>query len=159
MPQPSSLLDCVGALPTLHSPPTSPPRPPSAPSPTRYLGLQWNSLSGELPSSIGNLRVLSALDISGNRLLGGYVPAAVWRLTSLRELWLNECIFVGTLPEDIGALTALTYLQLYGGNSFSGTLPPSLGNLTQLDTLGLQVRAPRERPRPTCPCPPSLPPC
>ena len=99
----------------------------------QWLRIQNNSLSGVIPSDIGNLAGLEMLDFSHN-LLTGVIPQSIGKLTRLHQLGLYSNYLSGHLPSSIGNLSSL--LQLYGGsNSFEGPIPPSIGNLSKL--LGL----------------------
>ncbi|GAB4840621.1 hypothetical protein Ancab_039646 [Ancistrocladus abbreviatus] len=92
--------DLVGHLPEFHNS-----------SKLEYLSLYSTGFSGNIPTSIGNLRSLTTLD------------------------WLN-CSFQGSIPHSLGQLTELTVLALTE-NNFEGWIPKSLANLTQLYWLGL----------------------
>ena len=85
------------------------------------LVLPNNRLSGELPSSLGNLAKLQILGLSGNALSG-------------------------SIPTSLGGLSKLRVVNL-SRNAFSGPLPASLSNLTNLAVLLLentQLCAPRD---------------
>jgi Leucine-rich repeat (LRR) protein len=73
--------------------------------------LNYNDLSHDLPSEIGNLLNLDGLYLYSNQ-------------------------FNSSLPTELGLLTNLTYFGLYG-NNFNGALPSELGNLEKLEFLGL----------------------
>ncbi len=68
-----------------------------------FLWLYDDSLSGEIPESIGKLTFLDTLNLSYNQL-------------------------TGNLPESIGRLTHLNWLYLYL-NQLSGMMPDSLCNI------------------------------
>ncbi|RLN25191.1 hypothetical protein C2845_PM07G00880 [Panicum miliaceum] len=89
---------------------------------------------GGLPSSsIGNLKSLSALEISGMGLVG-QIPSWAANLTSLTILRFYDCGLSGLIPSFIGALRYLRELVL-GSCMFSGEIPPHISNLTQLQIL------------------------
>ncbi|GAB4840625.1 hypothetical protein Ancab_039648 [Ancistrocladus abbreviatus] len=92
--------DLVGYLPKFHNS-----------SKLEHLILPSTRFSGNIPTSIGNLRSLTALDFS-------------------------LCSFWGSIPYLVGQLTKLTVLNL-AANNFKGRIPKSLANLTQLYWLGL----------------------
>lgn len=75
------------------------------------IDLSGNSLSGEIPLELTNLRGIQFLNMSRNYLSGG-------------------------IPKDIGNLKLLESLDL-SWNKLSGHIPPSISNLMFLDTLNL----------------------
>ncbi|XP_031098262.1 receptor-like protein 50 [Ipomoea triloba] len=123
------------------------------------LQLGITKFSGRLPESIGNLRLLSHIDLTGCSLSGA-IPASITKLTNLVELRLGGNHFSGWIPPfklfknltEIGlsnndftgeipsshwdGLNNLESLYL-DGNSFSGPIPPSLFFLPSLTTLCL----------------------
>ncbi|KAF2933492.1 receptor-like protein 7 [Oryza sativa Japonica Group] len=89
----------------------------------------------ELPSSIGELRSLTSLQLSGSGIVGE-MPSWVANLTSLETLQFSNCGLSGQLPSFIGNLKNLSTLKLYACN-FSGQVPPHLFNLTNLEVINL----------------------
>ncbi|XP_006653291.1 receptor-like protein 7 [Oryza brachyantha] len=87
----------------------------------------------ELPSSIGELRSLTSLQLSGSGIVGE-MPSWVANLTSLESLQLSNCGLSGQVPSFIGNLKNLRTLKLYACN-FSGQVPPHLFNLTNLEVI------------------------
>ena len=75
------------------------------------IDLSGNSLSGEIPSELKNLRGVQLLNMSRNHLSGG-------------------------IPKDIGNLKLLESLDL-SWNKLSGPIPPSMSNLKFLSSLNL----------------------
>ncbi|CAN6576106.1 unnamed protein product [Malus baccata var. baccata] len=75
----------------------------------RSLVLYWTNFSGSLPNSIGNLKMLSNIDIS-------------------------SCNFTGSIPSSIEELHQLVYFDL-AGNQFNGSIPSfsMAKNLTLID--------------------------
>ena len=115
------------------------------------------NLVGDIPATIGNLRNLKSLTLSGQltsipdeiwqlenletldlKTIAENEPAAIGELTNLTKLTL-ECNYVGPMPESFGNLRKLTSMTL--GSATSGakngftTLASSFGNLTELTTL------------------------
>ncbi|MBO1350644.1 MAG: putative Ig domain-containing protein, partial [Hormoscilla sp. GUM202] len=95
------------------------------------IDLPSNSLSGTLPSSLGDLGNLQELDLSENDL-SGTLPSSLGDLGNLHALDLPSNSLSGTLPSSLGDLGNLQQLDL-SDNSLSGTLPSSLGNLQDLN--------------------------
>ncbi|KAL5704069.1 non-specific serine/threonine protein kinase [Ranunculus cassubicifolius] len=83
------------------------------------LGLEHNSLGGNLPESIG-------LGVEENSFSGS-IPFDIGKLQQLNALFLYSNNFSGQIPSSLGNLTQLIYLYL-DNNRLEGTIPPSLGN-------------------------------
>ena len=92
-----------------------------------HLSIQFNHMSGEIPSELGGLDNLQWLVLSGNRL-SGEIPSKLGNLTRLRGLYLHGNQLSGEIPSELGSLTRLQTLGL-SGNQLSGEIPPELGNL------------------------------
>ena len=101
----------------------------------RRLSLHDNYLSESIPSQIGQLTTLTALDLYNNNL-SGTVPAQIGQLTSLDSLILHNNALSGTIPSQIGQLKSLTFLDL-SYNALSGTIPIQILQLTSL--IGLYL--------------------
>ena len=100
----------------------------------QLLQISNNSISGVIPSDIGNLIGLEMLDF-GRNLLTGVIPESIGKLTQLQGLGLNSN-YLSRLPFSIGNLSSL--LKLYAGfNNFQVPNPPSIGNLSKLLALSL----------------------
>ncbi|CAN6195575.1 unnamed protein product [Urochloa humidicola] len=100
----------------------------------QLLVLGNNSLTGKLPSSIGNLSTtLQAIYLGDNRI-SGVIPPSIGNLVGLTLLEMGNTSISGMIPESIGQLRNLVELGLYN-TSLSGLIPSSLGNLTQLNRL------------------------
>ncbi|XP_044354744.1 LRR receptor-like serine/threonine-protein kinase RGI2 [Triticum aestivum] len=103
------------------------------------LDMSNNSLSGSIPSSLGNLAPsLKQLHLFSN-LLSGELPV------SLSELWLVESLRIGDnpelsgqIPESFSKLRNVITLGMAQTN-ISGSIPASLGQLCRIQTLRLQV--------------------
>ena len=120
----------------------------------------WNELSGSIPTELGNLTKLVALDFEGTKLTGS-IPGLIWptdqpavtfsghqrivrhyselrlgNLVELRTLYIFNNQVTGDIPPELGNLTNLQVLYL-GGSPLTGTLPNELGNLASLQALGL----------------------
>ncbi|THG05590.1 hypothetical protein TEA_011699 [Camellia sinensis var. sinensis] len=123
------------------------------------ISLSLNSLSGTIPTEIGQLTNLRFLYVFGNQI-GGSIPQEIGLLNSLNELALSNNNLTGSIPSSIGNLGNLTFLYLYNNplsgsipqeigmlrslvdldlamNNLTGSIPASIGNLSQLTTLHL----------------------
>eukprot|EP01113_Clastostelium_recurvatum_P051109 TRINITY_DN9852_c0_g1_i2.p1 TRINITY_DN9852_c0_g1~~TRINITY_DN9852_c0_g1_i2.p1 ORF type:complete len:599 (+),score=93.99 TRINITY_DN9852_c0_g1_i2:60-1856(+) len=98
-----------------------------------YLMLGNMSLSGMLPSAIGDLTSLRHLYLYNNQITGT-IPAELGRITGLLTLYLSNNAFYGNIPDSIATLPALRLLFL-GSDSLSGIVPPLLGSALQQPAL------------------------
>ncbi|XP_010464098.1 PREDICTED: receptor-like protein 12 isoform X1 [Camelina sativa] len=97
------------------------------------LDLSYNHLSGQIPSSFGNLSQLTSLYLSGN-YFSGLIPSSLGNLFHLTSLRLYGNNLVGEIPSSLGNLSYLTFLDL-STNNFVGEIPSSFGSLNQLSIL------------------------
>ncbi len=95
--------------------------------------LSSNSLTGSVPTDIGDIESLTKLDLYNNSLSGS-IPAELGNLTNLTDLLVNMNSLSGSIPSELGNLTNLENLRL-DVNSLSGSIPSELGNLTNLTNL------------------------
>ncbi|KAL1820331.1 hypothetical protein ACET3Z_015200 [Daucus carota] len=92
------------------------------------IDLSINKLSGVLSSDIQwNVPLLRYLNLQTN-LLTGQIPAGLWGCKLLRVLSLRENNFTGSISKQIGNLTLLKILDL-NTNNFTGVLPAEIGHL------------------------------
>ncbi|KAF2320661.1 hypothetical protein GH714_029867 [Hevea brasiliensis] len=104
------------------------------------LDLSGNSLSGSIPSSIGNCSFLNAMDLSFNKL-SGEIPLSFSRLNQLRSLHLSNNKLTGSLPSSFLNLSNLETLDL-GNNRLSCEIPPWIGSgFADLRILSLRSNA------------------
>ncbi|KAJ8485975.1 hypothetical protein OPV22_018460 [Ensete ventricosum] len=96
---------------------------------------QLNSLEGEIPAELSNIRTLENLILDNNGLTGAIPPELV-NCTNLNWISLSSNQLSGPLPSWIGQLRNLAILKL-GNNSFSGPIPPELGDCKSLIWLDL----------------------
>ncbi|NWH34309.1 PIDD1 protein, partial [Chloropsis hardwickii] len=89
-----------------------------------------------LPPDFGNLRCLTHLDLSFNRL--STLPSCILHLASLRVLLVSHNSLV-TLPEDFGCLSKLTFFSAMKNQLKD--LPHSIGELSMLQDLDLSENA------------------
>ncbi|PKA47046.1 LRR receptor-like serine/threonine-protein kinase ERECTA [Apostasia shenzhenica] len=100
-----------------------------------YFDVKNNSLTGNIPPSIGNCTSFQVLDLSYNQL-SGEIPFNIGFL-QVATLSLQNNKFTGRIPSVIGLMQALAVLDL-SCNRLSGAIPPILGNLTYTEKLYLQ---------------------
>lgn len=98
------------------------------------LYLSHNSLSGIIPSALGQLTELEVLDISHN-LLSGRVPAELISLEKLISFDLSSNFLSDIVPPELAFLSNIKFVNL-SNNNFTGTIP-KLSSLFQLIELDL----------------------
>ena len=117
----------------------------------RELHLHDNFLTGEVPSSVGEMMNLRHLGLYNNALNGKLLEQPfVYKRTGLSGLFLGGNLFSGTISTDIGLLTNLFSLDLgyldplnthsapeEQERGFMGTIPTELGLLYSLQWVDL----------------------
>ena len=98
----------------------------------RELNLSYLNLTS-IPSSLGNLRNLRELNLSGNL---ASLPKEIGNLKNLKVLNLTNNS-LGSLPSSIGNLTNLE--ELHSSMNKLTSLPSWIGNLTNLKELYLTI--------------------
>ncbi|CAN6568465.1 unnamed protein product [Malus baccata var. baccata] len=125
--------------------------------------METNSLTGNLPSSFGNLSRLTDLHLEDNNLQGTIpstlsqcpnlvnlllhfevsrnllsceIPPSLGSCKTIHYLDLQENFFQGTIPSDLSSLRGIETLSL-ACNNLSGTIPKFLENFTFLQSLNL----------------------
>ncbi|XP_074375243.1 uncharacterized protein LOC141717011 [Apium graveolens] len=99
------------------------------------LDLEYSTLTGLIPSNIGNLTFLTYLDFMGN-YIQGLIPDTIGGLTSLSILNLVDNNLNGSLPESLCHLSKLECLNV-NSNQLSGSVPKCIGGLSNLNELDL----------------------
>ena len=102
----------------------------------QVLDLRSCSVTGSIPSSLGNLGSLKKLYLSGNSLTGSIISSALGNLSELLVLDLSKNSLTGSMPSGFESLANLTRLDL-SSNYLSGPIPDGLGNLSSLEYLNL----------------------
>eukprot|EP00257_Ricinus_communis_P025783 XP_025013197.1 probable LRR receptor-like serine/threonine-protein kinase At4g36180 [Ricinus communis] len=101
-----------------------------------HLALDSNpTLTGKIPSSLGQVTSLRVLSLSQNNLQGN-VPGELGGLVNLQQLDLSYNNLSGEIPEKIAGLKSLTILDL-SWNNLEGQVPCSLGQLQLLQKVDL----------------------
>ncbi|XWS67913.1 hypothetical protein CRYUN_Cryun04dG0045600 [Craigia yunnanensis] len=97
------------------------------------LDLSKNLLTGSIPSSFGSLRDLTSLDISSNNLTGS-IPPGIGALSNLRSLNFSNNSLTSSIPAQLGDLDSLVDLDL-SSNGLSGSVPEDLRGLRNLQRM------------------------
>lgn len=87
------------------------------------MDLSCNNLTGNLPSELGHLQGLYALNLSHNRL-SGHIPTAIGNTSLLESLDLSYNNLSGEIPVSLALLDPLSTLNL-AHNNLSGEIPTS----------------------------------
>ena len=118
-----------------------------------------NQLSGPIPTQLGQLRKLTNLSLSDNKLTGrnsvgtrqsrqtarvdlgtnlltGVIPRELSGLTNLEWLDLENNDLKGEIPVEFGDLAKIKWMY-FGGNRLAGRIPNELGRLSNLHELFL----------------------
>ncbi|CDP21183.1 unnamed protein product [Coffea canephora] len=100
------------------------------------LALGYNNLEGNLPSEMGLLKKFAILTAGGNKL-SGIIPASIFNCSAIIAISVPANSFHGNLPTNIG-LTLPNLEGLYlGANKFYGNFPTSITNASGLEVLDL----------------------
>ncbi|KAF6141867.1 hypothetical protein GIB67_003238 [Kingdonia uniflora] len=94
------------------------------------------TISGQIPSAIGDLSYLEFLQFHKLANLTGSIPKSITKLKNLKFLALSWLNLSGPIPEFLGELSNLEYIRL-AFNQFSGSIPSSLSKLSKLEYLRL----------------------
>ena len=91
---------------------------------------------GRIPQSLANIKGLSALNLSMNKLYGT-IPHHIGSIQNLQELYLAHNSLSGTIPTILQNLTSLSKLDL-SFNNLQGEVPKEgiFGNLANLSITG-----------------------
>uniref|UniRef100_A0A5B7CAL4 Leucine-rich repeat-containing N-terminal plant-type domain-containing protein n=1 Tax=Davidia involucrata TaxID=16924 RepID=A0A5B7CAL4_DAVIN len=101
------------------------------------LNLQGNGLEGPIPSGLGNMTNLRALDLSWNDF-NSTIPESLYRCRHLESLELQQNQLQGVISSAIGNLSYATIIDL-SYNELQGRIPRSMGKLCKLTTLNLSL--------------------
>ncbi|TVU23611.1 hypothetical protein EJB05_25986, partial [Eragrostis curvula] len=98
---------------------------PDLPLGLQFLVIEFNHLSGTIPSSIANITSLQWFGCGGNKI-DGIIPDEFAKLPELEFLNVADNRLAGRFPQAILNLSTLVHLSL-AKNHFSGEVPPNLG--------------------------------
>ncbi|XP_073065669.1 probable LRR receptor-like serine/threonine-protein kinase At2g16250 [Primulina eburnea] len=101
----------------------------------QVLDLSSCSITGVIPTTLGNLSSLAELYLSDNKLTG-VVPSSLGQLFRLSVLDLSRNMLTSSIPESFAVLGNLTLLDM-SANFLSGVIPPGIGTMSMLQFLNL----------------------
>jgi LRR receptor-like serine/threonine-protein kinase FLS2 len=99
------------------------------------IDLSINNLTGNIPSTIGELERLQRLKIDGNRI-EGFLPEDICQLKNLGEIHLQNNEISGSIPNCISNFNLLQRLN-FSSNKLESSIPLNLWNLQNLLFLDL----------------------
>ncbi len=99
------------------------------------LWLHSRGVSGDIPTSVGDLTALKKLHLESNGGLNS-IPESIGDCQALEELWLGWTP-ITVIPESLGSLSNLIQLHLGQMVNPLGTLPESLCELESLEWFAL----------------------
>ncbi|XP_050278404.1 receptor-like protein 33 [Quercus robur] len=85
------------------------------------IDLSNNQFCGEIPDSVGNLKVLIVLNLSSNNFTS-HIPSSLGNLIELESLDLSRNSLFGEIPQQLTSLTFLEYLN-FSQNQLFGPIP------------------------------------
>jgi hypothetical protein len=95
-------------------------------------------LSGPVFPFIGSLSTLASFSVTASSLTGT-LPTELGNLFSMQQMWYYDNDLIGMIPSELGNLNQMAILQLEG-NAFTGTMPTqvcdNIGFLQPLLVLG-----------------------
>lgn len=100
------------------------------------VGLNNKTLSGTIPSSLGNLIYANAIELASNQLAGS-IPSSIGNLLPLQYFYLASNGLSGNIPDSIGNLNRLINLW-WNDNRLTGTIPQTMGNLKSAENIWLE---------------------
>ena len=92
--------------------------------------IEFNNLTGTIPSEIGNLTEMTFLDFWGNNI-SGPIPSSFGNCVKLKTFSLEDNALSGNIPASFANLVNMESFWL-NGNQFSGALPTFFSNWTNL---------------------------
>ena len=99
------------------------------------INIQFKTLSGSLPTSIGSITSLDHLSLGYNNIYG-VIPESIGNLSLLKKLALQYNALTGILPTSMGAMTLLNAFSI-SNNQLHGVIPESFCSLKSITISAL----------------------
>jgi Leucine-rich repeat (LRR) protein len=99
-----------------------------------------NSLTGTIPSELGQMSALITLTLRSTAALTGTIPSELGQSSTIQKLLLDHNALTGTIPSELGLISTLQSLQL-NSNALTGTIPSELGQISSLRHVWVQSNA------------------
>ncbi|KAH9672843.1 LRR receptor-like serine/threonine-protein kinase EFR [Citrus sinensis] len=96
--------------------------------------LTENSLNGNIPVELGQLKHLNMFQVSVNSLTGS-IPIQLFNITPMDYFAASENQLFGEIPPYIGFTLPNIRILLLAGNQFFGNIPHSISNASKLEWL------------------------
>ncbi|KAI0519579.1 hypothetical protein KFK09_007030 [Dendrobium nobile] len=93
-----------------------------------------STITGSIPSAVGDLPFLTSLRFHKLPNLTGNIPSSITRLTRLSILLLSWNSLSGPIPSFLSQIPSLTDIDL-SFNKFSGSIPPELAKLPSIQQI------------------------
>ncbi|CAN1190453.1 Receptor-like protein EIX2 [Linum perenne] len=104
---------------------------------TKFLNLQGNLLSGEIPECWRSWPSLKVLRLGSNNLRG-YIPETIGTLSSLLSLRIQNNYLTGEIPLSLGNCSTLVSIDV-GDNELEGNIPKWIGEkLSKMAIINLR---------------------
>ncbi|XP_044507257.1 probable LRR receptor-like serine/threonine-protein kinase At3g47570 [Mangifera indica] len=101
------------------------------------LYMDYNHLTGPIPNSLGQCKMLRILMLSNNQF-EEHIPRETGNLTLIKYLFLDSNLLTGEIPCEIGNLHNLERLEL-AINHLVGPVPTTIFNISTMRMLSLSV--------------------
>ncbi|GLJ08422.1 hypothetical protein SUGI_0088420 [Cryptomeria japonica] len=100
------------------------------------LNLSSNSLTGKIPSHLGNCKSLKLLNLSANKL-SDTIPASLGGLASIVQLLVSKNNLNGNIPPELGGICPTVQELDLSSNTIIGSIPSSFAACSSLRIINL----------------------
>ncbi|KAF8034312.1 hypothetical protein BT93_C0569 [Corymbia citriodora subsp. variegata] len=100
-----------------------------------FFSMPQTNLFGGIPETVSDMESLECLNLGENPLTGK-IPASIFALRNLSQLYVYKTNVSGSIPQAVSA-TKLSVIHL-SYNNLTGNIPEDFGKLKNLSSLSLQ---------------------